>query len=376
MSGKTLKTMAAAGLTAASFVAISNGVASAQGVALTGSISQSFQIRDNFNLADIGTDLDSVTTLSTQISSETERYQLSLGSNVAIRANPALDASVTQPSFRLNFATTQNRSVNFNLNASYIERDVSFDEVQPDLTTLTLSGERRRVNAGIGTSIPLLRETNLNLGANVAFTDFSEDSPSLIGSTTTGLNAGLNHQFTNRTSGGINSSVRFFDPDAGGTESTTTNVNVNVNHALSSTSSANGSIGLSFTDDETDTGNTNITFNAGYNEQLAIGNFSASATQNVVPSATGDLNLNTVFRASFDRQVNVRQNFGLNGAISLQNVLGGGNSSTFFSFTPRYSYSLLDDLSANAAYTVRFDDDGDLSQNFSLTLTKSFDFPF
>ena len=377
MSGKTLKTMAAAGLTAASFVAISNGVASAQGVALTGSISQSFQIRDNFNLADIGTDLDSVTTLSTQISSETERYQLSLGSNVAIRANPALDASVTQPSFRLNFATTQNRSVNFNLNASYIERDVSFDEVQPDLTTLTLSGERRRVNAGIGTSIPLLRDTNLNLGANVAFTDFSEDSPSLIGSTTTGLNAGINHQFTTRTSGGINSSVRFFDPQTGGIESTSTNVSVNVNHALTGTSSANGSIGLSFTDNETNSdNNTNITFNAGYSEQLALGAFSASATQNVVPSSTGALNLNTVFRASFDRQVNSRQNVGVNGVISLQNVLGGGNNSTFFSFTPRYSYSLLDDLSANAAYTVRFDDDGDLSQNFSLTLTKDFNLPF
>jgi len=224
--------------------------------------------------------------------------------------------------------------------------------------------------------VPLSRLTTLNLGANVAFVEFSVESPSLIGSTTTGLNAALDRQFTNRISGGVNSNIQFFDPEAGGTESTTTNVSANVSYELSSTSSAFGSVGVSFTDAEGVDNNTNINFNAGYSEQLPIGNFTASATQSVVPSASGDLNLNTVFRASFDRQVNVRQSFGLNGAISLQNVLGGGASSSFFSFTPRYSYSILDDLAANATYTVRFDDDGDLSQNFGVTLTKSFNLPF
>ena len=112
------------------------------------------------------------------------------------------------------------------------------------------------------------------------------------------------------------------------------------------------------------------------NRQLPSGSISASINQQIVPTASGALQVNTGLRAGYSERINQRERFGLNASFDIQENLTGSGSSTFFSVTPNYSVQLGRDLAASAAYSLQRNDAGDIAQSLNLSLSRDFNLPF
>jgi len=355
------------------------GTASAQGVRLSGSASQSVQFRDNANFRNNGFSYTGTSNLSFRLSSETQTTQIYAGSGLSFRFDDQGNTRVSPPSLRLGFSTgTQTTTLNGTL--TYSEREISYDEVQPDLSILTLNGDRINGRATLGLNHQVNSTTRVSLGANVSLLDFDPSSPALVASNTYGVTGGINYQLNSRTSLGVNGGLSFFEADnAANTESTTTSLNGTVSHAINRTLNFNANIGASFVE-TTASGVTTDTarylFGASLTQQLPDGSINLGINQNILPAAAGNLVVNTGLRAGWNKQINQSESIGLSANLDLQENVNGTGQQTFFGISPRYNVQLTRDVSANAAYTLQRDDAGNFSQGLTFSISRNFDLPF
>lgn len=345
---------------------------------ISGSVSQDLTLRDNFNFSGSGFQWNTTSRLAVTLRAENSRYQLAANSGVAFRLNNNGNGSVQQPALGLRFSTG-NRRFNVNATGNYSKREITFDEVQPDLSTVRSQGDREQIRLSFGTSTAINQATSVNVSGNYGSVDFSPGSASLIPSVNYGINAGVNHQVTGRTSVSLNGGLSFFQPDSG-LDAVTTSVGGGMRHSLDSTTTVNANFGISLTETDLSAGgsrsNSNFTYGLGINRQLPAGAISASLNQQLVPSASGALQVSTGLRAGYSERINQRARFGVNASYDIQEALGGGGSTTFMSVTPSYSVQLGRNVAANAAYSLQRNDAGDIAQSVNFSLSRDFNLPF
>lgn len=344
---------------------------------LSGSIGEDISYRDNFNFGGGSGRFDATTRLAATLSTENSRYKLSASSGINFRINPNGQNSATQPALTLRFSSNETRNVSWNGQINYAIRDINFDEEQPDLSLLRRSGEREQLRANLGTSIAVNPTTSLSFNGTYSDVNFSPSSPALVPSTTTGIGAVLNHQITRNTGVSLSGDISLFDANA---ESLTTSLGAGVSYTPNRSTSVNANLGTAFTETTSAGGNTNtnttFTYGFGISHALPSGSVSASFNQNVVPTASGNLRVNTGLRASYNQRVNQDLSYGVTATYDIQSGLGGGGSSNFFTISPNYSRQLTRDVAATASYSLQRNDAGDLSQGFNVAITRKFDLPF
>jgi len=382
MIDTTFGRKSAAGLALAALLVA--GGASAQDVdvpgfqRLTGSVSQDFSLRDNFNFSGGGFDWNTTSRLSLTFRAENNRAQFSASTGTGFRLTSNGNFSIFEPNLALRYATGTRR---FNITATgnYSLREINFDEIQPDLSTLTIGGEREQLRANITVNTAVNRSTSVAVSANYGTLQFEPSSPALIESNSFGINSTLNHQVTQRTRVSLNGGLSFFAPDTG-LDSITTSAGAGLNHAFNRSTTVNANFGVALSETDLAGGGSrsdgNFTYGLGVNRQLPSGSISASINQQVVPTAAGTLQVNTGLRAGYSERINQRERFGLNASFDIQENLTGSGSSTFFSVTPNYSVQLGRDLAANAAYSLQRNDAGDIAQSLNLSLSRDFNLPF
>ena len=344
---------------------------------LSGSIGQDLSYRDNFNFSGGSGRFDATTRLTGTVSTENSRYKLSASSGINFRINPNAGASASQPALTLRFSSNETRNVSWNGQINYAVTDINFDEEQPDLSVLRLSGEREQLRTSLGTSIAIDPTTSLSVNGTYSDTSFTPSSPALIPSTTTGIGAVLSHQVTRNTGVSLSGDLSLFDANS---ESLTTSVGAGVSHTFNRSTSANANLGIAFTETTSAGGNTNtnttFTYGFGVAHALPGGSVSAAFNQNVVPTASGNLRVNTGLRASYNQRVNQDLSYGVTATYDIQSGLGGGGSSNFFSLSPTYSRQLTRDVAATASYSLQRNDAGDFAQGVNVAITRKFDLPF
>ena len=345
---------------------------------VSGSVSQDLTLRDNFNFNGSGFQWNTTSRLALTLRAENSRYQLAANTGTALRISDNGNTNIQDPALGLRFSTGT-RGFNINATGNYSKREISFDEVQPDLTTVRSQGDREQIRLSFGTSTAVNRATSVNVSGNYGSVDFSPGSASLIPSVNYGINAGVNHQVSGRTSVSLNGGLSFFQPD-NGLDAVTTSVGGGMRHSLDSTTSVNANFGISLTETDLSAGgsrsDSNLTYGFGINRQLPAGAITASLNQQLVPTASGALQVNTGLRAGYSERINQRERFGVNASYDIQEGLGGGSSTTFMSVTPNYSVQLGRNVAANAAYSVQRNDAGDIAQSVNFSLSRDFNLPF
>ena len=382
MKDTTFRAGTAAGLALAASLVVGEAVAQTQSVSgfqrVSGKASQDLTIRNNSNFAGRGTEWNTVSRLSFTLRAENNRSQLSATTGSGFRLNSNGNGSIIDPTLGLRFATGTRR-LNINASANYSDREISYDEVQPDLSTISASGDRQQLRLSFGANTALTQTTSVAVSANYGQVTFTPNTVSLVETVNYGISASVNHQITARTRASLNGGLSFFEPETG-LDAVTTSVGGGLNHSLNRNTSVNANFGISLSESDLAGGgsqsDTNFTYGLGVNRQLPSGSVSASLRQQILPSATGSLRVNTGLRAGYSERINQRERFGVNASYDIQEGLSGGGSTTFLSVSPNYSVQLGRDLSANAAYSLQRNDAGDFAQSLNFSLSKDFNLPF
>lgn len=352
---------------------IVSGSHAAADVRLTGNVSQDFRLTER---ATAGTDwvFSSRTGVNFALTSETPRSRISLSSGATLGYTDAGGFEFTRPQANLSYSNSTSTDT-FSAGLSFARNPIEYDEEQPDLSILTLNGTQTRIRGNIGYSRVINRTLSGNVGLSFQSLDFDPTSPALVPSTNTALTGGLSYALNRNTSVSANARVGYFNSDSG-VESLTYSLSGGVEHDVNSTTSVNGGLGVSLVDTN-GAGNPdlNLVFDAGISHDLPDGSARLSLSQDVSPSASGDLILDTALRARYGHDINSTSSLGLTAAFNRQENTGTGNVDTFVSVTPSYTVDLTEDISARAAYTYRQDDNGNTSQIISVRVSKAFDFP-
>ena len=382
MKNTTFGTGTAAGLTLAALLVAGSAVAQDASVSgfqrVSGKISQDLSLRDNFNFNGSGFSWNTTSRLAVTLRAENSRSQFSANTGTGFRLNSNGNGSFIEPALGLRFATGT-KGLNINASANYSDTDISFDEVQPDLSTVAVSGDREALRLSFGANSALNRTTSVAVSANYGTVQFSPSTVSLVDTTNYGISATMNHQVSQRTRVSLTGGLSFFEPDTG-LDAVTTSVGGGVNHALDRTTTVNANFGIALSETDLSGGgsntDSNFTHGFGLSRQLPSGSLTASLRQQIVPSASGALQVNTGLRAGYSERINQRERFGLNASYDIQEGLSGSGSTTFLSVTPNYSVQLGPDVSASAAYSLQRNDAGNFAQSLNFSLSKDFNLPF
>lgn len=345
---------------------------------VSGKVSQDLSLRDNFNFNGSGFQWNTTSRLALTLRAENSRSQFSANTGTGFRLNSNGNGSIIEPALGLRFATGT-KNLNLSASANYANTDISFDEVQPDLSTVAVAGDRESLRLSFGANTALNRTTSIAVSANYGTVFYTPSSISLVDTNNYGISATMNHQVSQRTRVSLTGGLSFFEPDTG-LDAVTTSVGGGLNHSLDRTTTVNANFGIALSETDLSGGgsttDSNLTYGLGLSRQLPSGALSASLRQQIVPSASGTLQVNTGLRAGYSERINQRERFGVNASYDIQEGLSGSGSTTFFSVTPNYSVQLGRDVSASAAYSLQRNDAGDFAQSLNFSLSKDFNLPF
>ena len=351
------------------------------GVRTSGALTQSFEFTDNQNLTGGGGSFKSLTGLDFSLSSRTALSTVSATTGATVRFGKG-GFSLTRPKLTLGFETNTKR-VKYNGRVSYLKAPTSVDELQTDLSVLTVDADRTVVSGNFGLNTRLNQSTSLGLGIRGTLIDFDPTSASLVPSTDFGLTGKLSYRLNRRTSYSLNGALGSFEADsATSTESLSASLDGQVTHQLNSSSQFDGNLGFAFIDTSDTVGtattsafSVSLLFGAGLTQTLPDGSMAISLNQEVNPSASGALALGTRLNGSFTKNVNSNESYKIGASLGRQEDIGGGTVTTFINVAPSYTRQLTRDVSATASYFVQRDDAGSTAQGLTLSFTRPFDFP-
>lgn len=348
------------------------------GPRITGSIDQVFQLRDNANLTGTGWGWDGRTSIGASLTTATPNTSLSVSSGISLSYDQNGDPSISRPALSFS-GSHRNKDISLSAGANFSQSPIEFDELQPNLSLLRVTGDQTNYGFSLGASGSIDSTTSVSLDFSTAYTNYDTNSTQLVDNQSYSLAGSVSHQVNRRTSLGASADIGWFVADTvPQTESLSLGLSGNASHQLTSLDSVSGSLGLSWS--ETTQGGTssdafNATFGAGYSRALPDGSIGLSLTQSIAPSGTGNLVVGTTLSGNYSHTVNSNESYGLSAGLSRQEDVGGGNTGTLAWLSPAYSRQLTRDVSMNVGYNLQRDDTGDIAQGLSLTFSRPFDFP-
>lgn len=342
--------------------------ASAQGVTITGTTNAGVQLTKTGD-SSLGFGLNGG--FNGSITSQTRAYTARLSGGVGF----TLNRSDFDPRINLNasFAGDPSKRTRASIGASFAHQPIDFELVDTDLSLISQSGTRTTSGLNASLSHELDARTLATLSASYSHVDFDPVTVETVPSDNYRLNGSLRYELNRRTTLTANGGIGWFTSEnLISTESFSVNGRVGLNHELDSLTTVNASAGLSFVNTEETVGSlrvadwsTALLFDAGISRAYSDGTMTLSLSQEVAPTAAGELAVNTGLNASLSYDLNRTTSLGLNVGIARQGDVGGGNSSSVINIAPSYSMELAEGLDATARYNLQFGED---STNHRLSL--------
>lgn len=354
---------------------------------LGGGFSQSFEADSNVNLSEDGEPIYGTrSSVDLSLGYQSRRTAFSLGSGISFThfvgpgdtdglnglSDPRLTASLVREGKRNTVGAE----------FGFVTRPVSYtltDEVDGDI--VNAGGGDAQETAAQASAFWTRRldgRNSISFTPSVSVRRFSDDEGALTPSTTYGITTGWSRALDNRSSGGLNFSLRRVEQDGPDTETESTIMSLGASFSRRLTPrhgfSVNLGVSRAMVEETTDFGFFTVEedrTSLGFDGALSLDwagpgrtNVGLEASQGFEPGADGGLDLTTRVGAAVSRPLTNRASAGLVADLTRrveEDDDGGDGAATYsFSFGPRLDYEITREWSAGLGLTYRRreDDDG------------------